>query len=96
MNFATEDADGVEYVSYAGGTHIFIKGQNLGEDASQVLVTLTTTALSSTGASQTFVAPRLTEEDVFNSQPLLGAISYRLPSLHVLVGSPTFDLYHYS
>ena len=33
-NFATEVADGVEYVSYAGGTHIFVKGQNLGEDAS--------------------------------------------------------------
>ena len=51
--------------------------------------------LSSSGATQTFVAPKLSEEDVFNSQPLLGAISYRLPSLHVLVGSPAFDLYHY-
>lgn len=88
----SEEPKGLSWVSFAGGTHIFIKGFEFGENANALTITLTTTGLTS-GATNVFTAPPLTEEDVFNSQPLLGSISYRLPSLKTLTG---VDLYHYS
>lgn len=38
-------------------------------------------------------APTLTEDDAFNSNPLLGFITYRIPSVHELFGtdSSAFD-----
>jgi hypothetical protein len=40
-------------------------------------------------------APPLTADDAFGSQPLLGSITYRLPSVDVLFGMPInyFDSY---
>jgi len=40
-------------------------------------------------------APRLTEDDAFGSFPLLGSITYRLPSVAELMGMPMayFDKY---
>jgi hypothetical protein len=34
------------------------------------------------------MAPLLTEDDAFNSHPILGSIAYRLPSLEDLLGVP--------
>ena len=34
------------------------------------------------------MAPPLTEDDAFNSHPILGSIAYRLPSLEELLGVP--------
>jgi len=34
------------------------------------------------------MAPLLTEDDAFNSHPILGSIAYRLPSLETLLGIP--------
>jgi hypothetical protein len=34
------------------------------------------------------MAPLLTEDDAFNSHPILGSIAYRLPSLEELLGIP--------
>lgn len=45
---------------------------------------------------QTLPCPALTEDDAFASQPLLGNIAYRLPSIPHLFGMPgeMFDTYH--
>jgi len=50
---------------------------------------------SSEFSGQTLTAPALTEDDAFNSHPILGAIAYRLPSVTTLFGLPgsTFDTY---
>ena len=37
---------------------------------------------------QTIMAPPLTEDDAFNSHPLLGTIAYRIPGLDTLFGYP--------
>jgi hypothetical protein len=45
----------------------------------------------------TFVAPPLSEEDIFNSHPQLGTLAYRLPSITELfqgVPAAAFDSYH--
>lgn len=34
------------------------------------------------------MAPPLTEDDAFNSQPILGTLAYRLPALDTLIGVP--------
>jgi hypothetical protein len=34
------------------------------------------------------MAPPLTEDDAFNSHPILGTIAYRLPALDTLIGVP--------
>jgi hypothetical protein len=39
-------------------------------------------------AEKTFMAPMLTEDDAFNSNPDSGFITYRLPSLMTLMGVP--------
>jgi len=33
-------------------------------------------------------APLLTEDDAFTSSPILGSISYRIPSVHTLLNAP--------
>jgi len=35
-----------------------------------------------------FQAPLLSEDDAFNSHPMLGFITYRLPSLATIMGVP--------
>ena len=39
-----------------------------------------------------FYAPILSEDDAFNSHPMLGFITYRLPSLSTLIGVPDSKL----
>jgi len=40
------------------------------------------------GINSSILAPRLTEDDAFNSNPFLGFIAYRLPGLDELIGVP--------
>ena len=42
-----------------------------------------------------FQAPILSEDDTFNSHPMLGFITYRLPSIATLLGVPDSDLAKY-
>lgn len=44
--------------------------------------------LHSVELDQDIVAPPLTEDDAFNSHPMLGNIAYRLPSMDVLMNMP--------
>jgi hypothetical protein len=81
--FASEEATGARYVSFGGGTHIFIKGVGLGDNAQS-----NTVVLYSTDFEMEIVAPPLTEDDAFNSHPMLGNIAYRLPPLDELFGVP--------
>jgi hypothetical protein len=45
--------------------------------------------LYSEDLQQKVAAPNLSEEDVFNSHPLLGTIAYRLPAVTDLFGLPS-------
>ena len=78
-NFASEEANGVKAASFSGGTHIFFKGDklNLVPERNQIF-------LYSEDFKTTFQAPPMSEEDIFNSQPATGSISYRLPSVPAL------------
>jgi hypothetical protein len=75
-NFESELPNGAPYVSFAGGTHIFIKGVglNFSPEKNSVRFTSHEKAIS-------FLAPALSEEDLFNSHPQLGTIAYRIPSI---------------
>ena len=42
-----------------------------------------------------FKAPILSEDDTFNSHPMLGFITYRLPSISKLLGVSDSDLAKY-
>ena len=75
-NFASEEPKGVNYVSFAGGTHIFIKGIGLNFDPEKNAVRFT-----SHEKQVSFLAPPLSEEDQFNSHPQLGSIAYRIPGI---------------
>jgi hypothetical protein len=90
-NFESEKPNGVNYASYGGGTHIFIMGVGLQKTAELNRVLLTSTQLNATVA-----APPLSEEDVFNSHPQLGAIAYRLPSISNLFQLPGDMFDHFS
>jgi hypothetical protein len=81
--FESEEATGVKYASFGGGTHIFIKGMGLADNAQS-----NTVVLYSTDFSMSVVSTPLTEEDAFNSHPMLGSIAYRLPALDDLFGLP--------
>jgi len=41
------------------------------------------------------IAPAMTEEDIFNSQPAAGHISYRIPSIPKLFNLPEENFDHY-
>ena len=84
--FQSEEATGVEYASFAGGTHIFIKGVGLADNpqSNHVLLKSKTASFS----DSTFQAPLLTEDDAFNSHVILGSIAYRLPAIDELMGLP--------
>jgi hypothetical protein len=81
--FESETASGVQWASFGGGTHIFIKGLGLSDTPSANIVMLYSDTFSKNVPSTT-----LTEDDSFNSQPMLGSIAYRLPALDVLLGIP--------
>lgn len=42
-----------------------------------------------------FTAPLLSEDDAFNSHPMLGFLTYRLPSLSTLLGVSDDSLLKY-
>ena len=75
--FASEDADGVDKASYAGGTHIFIKGVGLVKDNPEAH----TIMMESHEFQQQLQAPAMTQDDGFNSHPMTGRLAYRTPSL---------------
>ena len=81
--FSSETPSGISWASFNGGTNIFIKGENLNEDPS-----LNTIFLKSSELGLTFQCPPLTEDDTFNSNPMLGFITYKLPNFEELVGVP--------
>jgi len=81
--FESETPSGVSFVSFGGGTHIFIKGVGLAEDPQSNQVFLHSDELDGE-----FLAPSLTEDDAFNSHTPLGAIAYRLPAIDKLIGLP--------
>jgi len=88
--FASEDATGCPYVSFGGGTNIFIKGVGLADNPQSNSV-----VMYSTEFEMEIPSLPLTEDDAFGSFPLLGSISYRLPSIDKLMGMPMayFDKY---
>jgi hypothetical protein len=77
--FQSEEANGVQYASFGGGTHIFIKGVGLADNAQS-----NTVVLYSNDFEMDITSTPLTEEDAFNSHPMLGSIAYRLPSIQEL------------
>ena len=81
--FENEDVLGIDTASFAGDTHIFIKGGGFDMNPQSNLV-----FLYSHEFEQTIMAPPLTEDDAFNSHPLLGTIAYRIPALDTLFGFP--------
>lgn len=90
-NFDSEEATGVPYVSFGGGTNIFIKGVGLNFSPEKNTVKFT-----SHEKQVSFMAPPLTEEDQFNSHPQLGTIGYRIPSIsEIFEGIPEAQFDHY-
>lgn len=89
--FQSEDATGVEYASFNGGTNIFIKGPELNENPHANIVYFRAPEFSDTEIPGT----PLNEDDAFNSNPMLGFIVYRIPSPHELFGvdPSAFDEY---
>lgn len=88
--FASEDATGCPYVSFGGGTNIFIKGIGLADNPQSNSV-----VMYSHDFEMEIPSLPLTEDDAFASFPLLGSISYRLPAIDKLMGMPInyFDKY---
>jgi hypothetical protein len=79
--FESEEPNGIAYASFAGGTHIFIKGNGFADNPQSNDVILYSRELTMEVPSFA-----LTEDDAFNSNPLIGTISYRLPALDKLFG----------
>jgi hypothetical protein len=74
--FSSEEPTGIPYASFGGGTHIFIKGVGLDDNAQSNLVILKSQEFSSD-----IMSTPLTENDAFNSHTMLGVIAYRLPAI---------------
>jgi hypothetical protein len=81
--FMSENPQGIPYASFSGGTNIFIKSYMLNDNpqTNQVF-------LHSNDLNLDFQAPLLSEDDAFNSHPMLGFITYRLPPLSTIMGVP--------
>jgi len=81
--FMSENPQGIPYASFSGGTNIFIKSYNLNDNpqTNQVF-------LYSYDLKLEFQAPLISEDDAFNSHPMLGFITYRLPPLSTIMGVP--------
>jgi hypothetical protein len=88
--FNSEEPTGIPHASFEGDTNIFIKGDGLLENAQSNRV-----ILYSNDVKVALDAPPLTEDDAFGSHPIMGFISYRLPSISKLFGMPKdeFDSY---
>ena len=81
--FESEEPNGVAYASFAGGTHIFMKGVGLADNPQSNDI-----ILYSKEFDMEVPSFALTEDDAFNSNPMIGTISYRLPALDKLFGIP--------
>jgi hypothetical protein len=98
-NFASEVPEGVKWASFAGSTHIFVKGVGLVVDnpEAHTIVLRATASWPHTDAivGNEFYAPPMTQDDGFNSHPLNGMITYRTPALWDLFGMDKkfFDQY---
>jgi hypothetical protein len=79
--FASEEPNGVNWASFAGGTHIFIRGVGLDENPQSNTISFR----SQENDQLVIPIPLLTEDDAFNSQPMLGNIAYRLPALNDII-----------
>jgi hypothetical protein len=88
--FASEVPTGCSWVSFAGGTNIFIKGVGIAENPQS-----NTVIMYSHEFEMEIPAPGLSEDDSFASHPLLGSITYKLPSIDILFNQPMnyFDKY---
>lgn len=91
--FQSETPGKVLYASFNGGTNIFIKGPNLADDPTANIVWFE--SIEYPGVN--LPAPMLNEDDAFNSNPLLGFITYRIPSIWDLFAAPAsaFDTTSY-
>lgn len=90
--FSSEKAKGISWASFGGGTNIFIQGVGLAENPQSNTVMLTSEDIKGDNGPMRFVAPKLTEDDAFLSQPQAGFIVYRLPAVHELIQSPMGSL----
>ena len=79
------------YASFNGGTNIYIKGPELNENPQSNVVYFRSYEFNNIEIPGT----PLDADDAFNSNPMLGFITYRIPSPHELFGvSPeNFDMY---
>ena len=86
--FSSEVPNGVKWASFNGGTHIFFKSVKLNLAPEKNVIWVYSEELK-----QEIPCPPMTEADVFNSQPAMGSISYRLPSITKLFNLPpeSFD-----
>jgi hypothetical protein len=89
--FNSETPNGISYASFAGGTNIFIKGQELATNAQSNVI-----LMYSQDLEKTVQAPLLTEDDAFQSNTDAGFITYRLPSPATLLGVDERVLDQYS
>lgn len=82
--FESEEPTGIPLASFAGDLNIFIKGAGFTMNAPDNQI-----RLSCVENPAIVIFPLiLSEDDVFNSHPALGVLSYRVPSLHSLLGLP--------
>ena len=82
--FQSEEPTGIFLASFAGDVNIFIKGAGFAMNSPDNQI-----RLSCVENPSIVVYPlSLSEDDVFNSHPALGVLSYRVPSLYSLLGLP--------
>jgi hypothetical protein len=82
-NFQSDKPSGVNWASFGGGTSIYIKGVGLDTDnpeSHQIIFE------SQEFEGTELVGPKMTNDDGFNSNPVLGHIAYRTPALWDLFG----------
>jgi hypothetical protein len=80
----------VKYASFGGGSPIFIKGNALADDPQS-----NTVVLYSNDFEREIISTPLTQDDTYDSHPMLGSIAYRLPSISELFGAPMNNLDKY-
>ena len=85
-HFDAESGSGVSLASFGGGTNIWIQGTALSTDPQSNVVVFT--SLDESLKGRQFIAPKLTEDDAFLSNPGAGTIVYRIPAPHILMGFP--------
>lgn len=80
--FASEEAKGIKYASFGGGTNIFIKGVEFADNPQSNMVIFECTETF----QKEVIGPKLTEDDAFQSNPPAGFFLYRLSAPHVILG----------